>query len=138
LVTLNRLPGIAVPTLTDQLSAVSQRAQEAQAAVQDFRTTLADLKAGVVTNVVEAITTRTAKIDAALARIQAIVNKYQAAVTRAQERVTSTSNNILLLIDLSAVSLTILLLIFAVGMVLLIYVCWQYVRTGRFPSLRVG
>ena len=31
----------------------------------------------------------------------------------------------------------VLLIIFMVGLVLLIYVCWQYVRFGRFPSLRV-
>jgi len=37
----------------------------------------------------------------------------------------------------TAVSLTLLLIIFSAGLVLLIYVCWQYIRHGRFPSLRV-
>jgi hypothetical protein len=133
---LNRLPNIQVPTLTSQLSAVSDRAQEAQAAVQDMRTSLTDVKAGLVTTVVAAVTQRTARIDTALARIQDTVNTYQATVTRTQQRVTAISNNILLGIDVGIVSLTLLFLIFAVGLVLFLWVCWQFVRTGHFPSLR--
>ena len=134
---LNRLPNVQVPTLTNQLSAVSDRAQQAQTAVQDLQTSLADVKSGLVTTVVAAVTQRTARIDAALARIQDTVNTYQATVARTQRRVTSTSNLILLLIDVSVVSLTLLFIIFAIGLVLLMWVCWQFVRTGHFPSLRV-
>lgn len=135
---LNRLPNIQIPTLTSQLSAVSDRAQEAQTAVEDMRTSLADVKAGLVTTVVAAVTQRTARIDAALARIQDTVNTYQATVTRTQARATTTSNAILLLLDVGVVSLTLLFVIFAVGLVLLLWVCWQFVRTGHFPSLRVA
>jgi hypothetical protein len=134
---LNRLPNIQVPTLTSQLSAISDRAQEAQSAVQDLRTTLTDVKAGLATTVVAAVTQRTARIDAALARIQGTVNTYQSTVTSTQKRVTAISNAILLLIDVGVVSLTLLFIIFAVGLVLLMWVCWQFVRTGHFPSLRV-
>lgn len=66
---LNRFPNITVPTLTSQLSALSDRAQEARSAVQDMRTSLTDVKAGLSTTVVAAVTQRTARIDAALARI---------------------------------------------------------------------
>ena len=134
---LNRLPNVQVPTLTDQLSAVSDRAQEAQTAVQDLQTSLADVKSGLVTTVAAAVTQRTARIDAALVRIQDAVNTYQATVTRTQQRVTATSNAVLLLIDVGTVSLTLLFIIFATGLVLLMWVCWQFIRTGHFPSLRV-
>ena len=134
---LNRFPNIQVPTLTSQLSAISDRAQEAQSAVQDMRTSLTDVKAGLVTTVVGAVTQRTARIDAALARIQETVNTYQATVASTQKRVTATSNAVLLLIDVGVVSLTLLFIIFALGLVLLLWVCWQFVRTGHFPSLRV-
>ena len=137
LVALNRLPATTAPRLNDELGSVSVRAQEAQAAVQDLRATLAAMKAGTVTKAEAAVTQLTSRIDAALARIQAIVNKYQAKVTDTQTRITSTSNTLLLLIDVLAVSLTLLFIIFAAGLVLLMYVCWRYVRTGRFPSLRV-
>jgi membrane protein implicated in regulation of membrane protease activity len=135
---LNRLPNIQVPTLTNQLSAVSDRAQQAQTAVEDMRTSLTDVKAGLVTTVGAAVTQRTVRIDTALARIQDTVNTYQATVTRTQTRVTAISNTVLLLIDVGVVSLTLLFIIFAIGLVLLLWVCWQFVRTGHFPSLRVA
>jgi hypothetical protein len=137
LAALNRLPGVTVPTLSGALSAVSDRAQEAQAAVQDLRTTVADVKAGIVTKAQEAVTNLTSRIDAALARIQATANKYQATVTQAQARVVSTRDTILTLIVVTAVSLTIVLAAFAAGQVLLMYLCWLYVRTARFPSVRI-
>ncbi len=137
LAALNRLPGVTVPTLNNELGVVSERAQEAQTAVQDLRTTVADVKAGIVTKAQEAVTHLTARIDAPLARIQATVNKYQATVTHAQARVVSTRDTIFLLIVVSAVALTLILAAFVAGQVLLMYVCWRYVRTGRFPSLRV-
>ncbi len=137
LVALNRFPGVTVPTLSNELGSVSDRAQEAQVAAQDLRVTLANIKAGLVTKAETAVKQVTSRIDAPLARIQALVNTYQAKATQAQERVSSTTNTFLTLIVVLAVSLTLLLIIFSVGLVLLIYVCWQYMRTGRFPSLRV-
>lgn len=59
-------------------------------------------------------------------------------MTRTQVRVTAISNTVLLLIDVGVVSLTLLFIIFAIGLVLLLWVCWQFVRTGHFPSLRVA
>ena len=138
LVVLNRLPATTAPRLNDELGSVSVRAQAAQAAVQDLRATLAAIKAGTVTKAEDEVTQLTSRIDAALVRIQVIVNKYQAKVTDTQTRITSTSNTLLLLIDALAVSLTLLFIIYAAGLVLLMYVCWRYVRSGRFPSLRVA
>ncbi len=137
LVALNRFPSVTVPTLSSELGSVSERAQEAQAAVQDLRVTLANIKAGIVTKAESAVMQVTSRIDAPLARIQALVNMYQVKAASTQERISSTTDTILTLIVALAVTLTLLLLIFAAGLVLLIYVCWQYVRTGRFPSLRV-
>ncbi len=137
LLALNHLPGLAVPTLSNQLSSISDRAQDAQAAVQDLRTTLAGMKAGVATKAEALVMQLTSRINAALIKVQAIVNKYSGKITNTQGRITSTSNTILLLINVVAVSLTLLLIIFEVGLLLLIYMCWRYVRTGRFPSLRI-
>ena len=81
LVALDHLPSVTVPTLSGQLSAVSERAQDAQAAVQDLRTTLAGVKTGVATTVEKAITNLTTRIDDALAQIQDTVNKYQGKAT---------------------------------------------------------
>ena len=114
------------------------RAQEAQAALQDLRVTLAQKRAGLEPKAEAVVMQLTSRIDAPLAQIQAIVNKYQAKVTDTQTRITSASNTLLLMINVLTVSLTILFIIFAAGLVLLMYVCWQYIRHGRFPSLRIS
>ena len=137
LLALNRFPGVTLPTLSNQLGTVSDRAQEAESAVQDLRVTLSNIKAGAVTKAETAVMQITSRIDGPLARIQALVNTYQAKAVQAQDRVSSTTNTILTLLLVTAVSLTLLLIIFSAGLVLLIYVCWQYIRHGRFPSLRV-
>jgi len=137
LLAINRFPGVTVPTLSNQLGTVSDRAQEAESAVQDLRVTLANIKAGAVTKAETAVMQITSRIDAPLARIQSLVNTYQAKAVQAQDRVTSTTNTILTLLLVTALSLTLLFIIVAVALLLLIYVCWQYIRRGRFPSLRV-
>ena len=137
LLAVNRFPGVTVPTLSDQLSTVSDRAQQAESAVQDLRVTLANIKAGAVTKAETAVMQITARIDAPLARIQALVNTYQAKAVQAQDRVSSTTNTIFTWLLVTAISLTLLIIIISAGLVLLIYVCWQYIRHGRFPSLRV-
>ncbi|HXZ05542.1 MAG TPA: hypothetical protein VEH81_11950, partial [Ktedonobacteraceae bacterium] len=85
---LNRFPGVSVPTLNDQISAISNRTQQAESAVQDLRVSLADIKAGLVTKAETTVKQITARIDAPLARIQSTVNTYQAKVVNAQDRVT--------------------------------------------------
>ncbi len=138
LAVLDRIPGISVPQLSDELASISDRAQEAQATVQDLRVRLADIKAGLVTKPEAAIMELTSRADARLVQVQTLVNKYRAAVTNRQERVSMTSQRIITMINLLTVTLTLLFLIYAAGLVLLIFFCWQYVRNGRFPSLRVS
>ncbi len=106
--------------------------------MQDLRVTLAEIRAGTIATAETAIMQLTARIDAPLARIQDTANRYQAKVIDTQQRTESISNTILVGLVVVAVSLTFLLLIFEVALVLLLYVCFLYVRTGRFPSLRVA
>ncbi len=134
---LNRFPNVNVPTLSNQLVAISDRAQEAQSAVQDLRLTLANAKAGAITKVETAVMKITARIDAPLAKIQALINTYQGKVTNAQERVTSTTNTILTWLLVSAIAVTILCFIIAAALLLLFFVCLQFVIHGHFPPLRV-
>jgi hypothetical protein len=137
LVALNRLPGVTVPTLSDQLTGISDRAQEAVSAMEDLRVTLANDKARAVTKVETTVMQITARIDAPLARIQALINTYQSKVANAQDRVTSTTNTILTWLLVTAVAVTILSLIVTAALLLLFLVCLQYILHGRFPSLRV-
>jgi hypothetical protein len=135
---INRIPGVSVPTFNDQLSAISDRTQQAQSAVQDLHTTLANIKAGTVTKVETAVTQITARIDAPLARIQSLITTYQAKIANVQNRVTSTTNSILTWLLVAAISITILCIIVAASLLLLFLICLQFVIHGRFPSLRVA
>ncbi len=137
LVALNRTPATTVPRLNDELGAVSQRAQDAQAALQDLRVRLEGVKANLVSGAGAVLRQVTTRINTALTGIKALVNKYQTRVANAQTRVTEAANMLLLLVTLSEVAMTILFIISIVGLGLLISFCWQYVRRGHFPSLHV-
>ena len=134
---LNRFPGAPVPTFSDQLAAISARAQEARSSMQDLRTTLAQTKTGTITHLATRITTITARTDTALAKIQSLINTYQAKVINAQNRLTARTNQILTLLLVTAISVTLLCLIAAAALLLLFLFCLQFVIHGRFPSLRV-
>jgi predicted nucleic acid-binding Zn-ribbon protein len=136
--TLNRIPFIAVPTLTDELSTVSERVEAAQNDAQELRATITEARAGASANLVAAVTARTIAIDNGLAQIQAAMGKQQATLAQRQQQVSDLSDTLLRAINLLVLLLTVLFLVFAAGQVLLIYVCWQYIRAGRFPSLRVA
>ena len=106
--------------------------------VQELRATIAEAKTAASANFVAAVTARTNKIDSGLAQIKSTAVKYQATVAEKQQQITNFSHTLLRAINLLVLSMTALFLVVAVGQVLLIYVCWQCVRKGRFPLLRVA
>jgi len=135
--TLDSLGFIAIPTFGDELSAVSERVDAVQSDVQELRVAIDEARTGVLANLVAAATARTTKIDNVLAQIKSTVMKSQAAVAQKRQQVNDVSHHVLRAINLLVLSMTALFLVVAVGQVLLIYVCWQYVRRGRLPLLRV-
>ena len=72
------------------------------------------------------------KIDDRLAQIKSTTVKFQGIIEQKQQRVTDLSHTLFRAINLLVVSVTALLVVVAAGQVLLIYVCWEYVRGGRF------
>jgi hypothetical protein len=133
---LDSLGFINAPTFADELGAVSERvASSAQSDIQELRAAIDEAKTATSANLVAAVTVHTIKIDNKLAQIKSIAVKYQATVAQKQQRVTDLTQTLLRAINLLVLSLTVLFLVVATGQVLLIYVCWQYVRSGRFPLL---
>jgi hypothetical protein len=135
---LDSLGFINAPTFADELGAVSERVASAQSDIQELRAAIDDAKTATSANLVAAVTVRTIKIDNKLAQIKSIAVKYQATVAQKQQRVTDVTQTLLRAINLLVLSLTVLFLVVATGQVLLIYFCWQYVRSGRFPLLCVA
>ena len=130
--TLDSLGVISVPTFSDELSAVSERVDAVQSDFQELRAAIDEARTGAVANLVASVTTRTTKIDNVLSQIKSTAVKYQAGVVQKRQQVTDLSHRILRAINLFVLSLTALFLVVAAGQVVLIYVLWQYVRTGRF------
>jgi hypothetical protein len=136
--TLDSFGFVNVPTLGDELSTVSERVDAAQTDVQELRAALEEAKTAASGNLVAALTARTMKLDNRLAQIKSTAVKFQATVEQKQQQLADLSHTVLRAINLLVLSLSMLFLVVAAGQVLLIYVCWQYVRTGRFPLLRVA
>lgn len=129
---------VKVPALGDELSTVSERVDAAQTDVQELRAALEEARTIASANLVAALTERTTKIDNRLAQIKSVAVKFQATVEQKQQQLTDLARRVLRAINLLVLSLSMLFLVMAAGQVLLIYVCWQYVRRGKFSSLRVA
>jgi hypothetical protein len=135
--TLDSLAFIAIPTFGDELSAVSERVDAVQGDVQELRLAIDEARTGISANIVAAATARTTKIDNVLAQIKSTVLKYQTAVAQKRLQVNDVSHRVLRGSNLLVLAMNALFLVVAAGQMLLIYICWQYVRRGRLPLLRV-
>jgi chromosome segregation ATPase len=136
--TLDTLGFITGPTLDEALSTVSERVEAAQSDLQELRVAIDEARTTASANLVAAVTSRTTKIDNGLAQIKSAAIKFQVAVEQKQQQVADLSRTVLLATNLLAISLTALFLAGAAGQVVLISVCWQYVRSGRFTLVRVA
>jgi hypothetical protein len=136
--TLDRVGFMNVPTFSDELSDVSKRIDAVQSDVQELHATIDEARTVTSANLVAAVRTRTTKIDNVMGQIKSTAVKYQATVAQKQQQVTDLSQRVLRAGNLLVISLTALFLVVAAGQMLLIYICWQYFRRGRLPSLRVA
>jgi len=136
--TIDRLGFVNVPTFGDELSTVSQRIDAAQAKVQELRDAIDQARAGAAANLIAAVVTRTTRINDALTQIKSSTIKYQAAVAHKRQQVTKLSQRLSLAITLLVLLLTAFFLTVAAGQLLLIYLCWQYLRRGSLSSLRIA
>jgi hypothetical protein len=136
--TLDSVGFINIPAFPDELSAISERIDAAQNDVQGLGVAINEARTAASSNLVAAVTARTTKIDKLMAQIKSVAVKYQAAVAQKRQRLNDLSYRVLRAINLLVLSLIALFLVAAAGQMLLIYVCWQYVRRGRLPLLRVS
>ena len=102
--TLNRLPGVELPTLSDQLASISASANQAQVAAEDLQAQVAAMKAGVAQGAVNAVTSLTSKLRNLVTAVQTPVNEGQASVAQAQEKLPTATANLLRAIDIGAIT----------------------------------
>ena len=117
---INSIPGVNVPTFTDQLQAVGDRLTAARTAVQEFRAYLANLKASAIEASVTAVTSRTAKIDDALASVQTDVANFQTQVSNMLAQIALLRTYVPIWLNIAAIIVTLVILWFAFGQLRLI------------------
>ena len=135
--TLNKLGFITIPTFSDALSAVSERTDDIQSDVQELRARIDQAKTAASENFAAAVTARTTKIDNVMAQINATTVKYQATVAQKRQQVADLSRRLLRVVNVLVLSLNVIFIVVGIAQMLLIYVCWQYIRRGKFPLVRV-
>jgi hypothetical protein len=131
--TLDSLGLFNVPTFTDELSAVSGRIDALEENVQDWRAAIEEARAGASAKLVDGIISRTTKLDDVMTQIQSATVKYQATVAEKRQQVTDLSHRLLRIINLLVVVITAFFLVVAAGQVMLIQLCWRYLRPNK-PS----
>lgn len=107
---VNRIPGVAVPTFTDELQAIGARVQDAEAAVAEVRSTVSDANFDG------------SRAQAATARITSGLNTVQETLTKAQARLASASTAVTAVgarvtgwIDLISIFSSLLFVLFGAG-----------------------
>ena len=131
--TLDNFGLFNVPTFTDQLNAVSARVDSLAENVQDWRTAIDEARTGALENVVDSVASRTTKLDDLMTQIQSAAGKYQATVAEKRQQVSHLANRLLSVVNLLVAVMTALFLVVAAGQIMLIRVCWQYLRRNK-PS----
>jgi len=120
---VNTIPGVQVPTLTEELQTTSDRLSDASLKAEELRTSIAEFKAGTASALVSPITDRTTRIDNELAVIQSNIQDYRAEIEARQEAIAQLRKKIMFWI----------LVWGGFGQFVLVYLAWKYLKTGMLP-----
>jgi uncharacterized phage infection (PIP) family protein YhgE len=125
----NELPFVSVPTLTDELEAVSERVAETRSNVDELRNTITDAKAGVAESIIDPIKRGTSKIDAGLSAVQEMVTEFDGKVTNTRAEVTSLKSKIATGLDVVAIIFTLWFVWVAISQIAVVAVSVSYLRS---------
>jgi len=130
---VNTIPGVQVPTLTEELQTTSDRLSDASLKAEELRTSIAEFKAGTASALVSPITDRTTRIDNELAVIQSNIQDYRAEIEARQEAIAQLRKKLMFWIDLLSVIVSLALVWGGFGQFVLVYLAWKYLKTGMLP-----
>jgi len=132
LVTINKIPGINLPTLSEELEAVKARVDTFQRDLETLRDELSsseDIKNRLVQTV--------ERMEAGLDQVEAGLSEGKAKITTARDSISSMGVTIHRLIDLGSVALSVLFFVFGAGQVLLLDRAWKWFRSISLTRSRV-
>jgi hypothetical protein len=133
LVAINAIPGIEVPTLTDELQKVSDRLADLALFVQELRSLVAQVKSGVVDTLVTPITQLAARIEDELAAVQSVLQGFIGQVDAVQGAIATVQSRVPVWIDILTVIVSLVLLWMILAQLALLAVARGYLRTGYLP-----
>jgi archaellum component FlaC len=131
--TLNALPFIEVPTITDQLQGASDRLADLALLVQELRNLVADVQTGIVDTLVTPIVQITTRIDNELTSIQTAVQSFIEEVNTVSAMIADLQAKVPTWIDIITISLSIVILWFILAQIAMLAVARGYLRTGYLP-----
>lgn len=122
---INDLPFVDLPTLTEELDTASESMAKVQSEVEETRTELQAIKEEAISKPVTAITDRTTRISDGLESTQQDLSNTQTNIKENIESISMIKARVPLLIDLISVSFSFVYLWIAFGQVGLIVLAWR-------------
>jgi hypothetical protein len=128
---LNALPGIELPTLTEQLQALSDRIEQVLQAARQLQTSIVEFRTGVVQNLLDPFLARVEEISNGLTVLEENVQTYLGQVDLLQAAVADLEARVPRTIDALTVILTLVLIWSALAQISLILLARLYLKTGK-------
>jgi hypothetical protein len=124
---VNRIPGLSVPTLTDELQTAGQILDQAQEAAGEVRSAVAD----AATLDGSRITAATAKTASGLQTAQDAIAQGQARMSAASAAIAATKASIPGWIDAISLAAALLFILFGAGQVSMFLLAWRWFKQPK-------
>jgi len=125
--TANRIPGVSVPTLSDELGTVDAKLDDAEARLQDVRTAIADRDNS-------RLGARLDNLSEQLGTLHTTLANAQARIEGARTNLAGIQATIPTLVTTVCVVVALLSLLFGAGQVLLIRQGWRWLKQPAAPA----
>lgn len=123
LISINGIPGVTVPTFTNELQAIGDRLQDAKTAVADIRSTVAEANFDG-----SRALAATAKVSGGLDAVSDAVAKAQTGVTSISTAAASVKASAPGWINIASILATVLFVLFGAGQIFLFKAAWDWFR----------
>ena len=128
---LNDIPFVEVPTLTEELDSAAESMAAVQSDAEEFRTELYAIKEEAISKPVTAITDRTTRISDELEATQQNLSNTQANINENIDSISSIKARVAGVIDLTSAALSFVFLWLAFGQVSLIVLAWNSLKAPK-------
>lgn len=129
---LNDIPFVKVPTLTEELKMVEDRVNQVILTIQDARLRFAEFKSGLVETLIDPVLLRTQQIESDLNNIETQLTSYMGLATTTMAVLDEVEAKLPIWIDILTVIFTFMLFWVILGQVALILAGYNYLKIGRF------